>query len=334
MPEEPFTGQVQHAVQEHNQQLLEVALQTLEAFAAQLGPMGLPATDQQTVVFVAWETTRCGQAPENFSLHAWPYAVAEIGAKAVEAAIEASAYMKSSWLGTRPPPTLAEEGWFCESVDTCARAAANVGLDSQRCDELRSLGMCLLDSIRHILGVQTTALGEASETNSCSEDHSNGHQSGTTVSMTRANTDCVPAQVRVPWAPVPQPNHSGPQVSSHIDISLVVRSQSSREVLGSTNRTIDSSNHRSHSQLLLWDPENNRKLGPHTAGEVMKLLEEQKVSTETVVYGLGVDTGAQSAVDGGLKLLDQFGVLGALDREDRRHKVCANHEKIGNKASS
>jgi len=351
MPERLLTGQVQHAVQEHDQLLLDAALQALEDFAAQLGPIGLPVTEQPTVVFLAWETARCGEAPGNVSLDVWSCAVAEIGTVAVEAAVEAAAYANgtrtnrgpSTSSNKRGPPALSEWGCLCDRVDTCARAAANVGLDQHRCDELRHLGMLLLEPARHFLSRHATREGEASETNSCSEGHSDGYQSGSTASVFRASADSqtpgvrMPANVQVPSAPVPsvpvsQRNESRADVSSHTKTSLpFATAQSSKETRGS-NKIKDGSKDSVGSQLLLRDPKLNRTLGLHTAGEVMKLLSEQKLSPDTVVYGLGVGTGALSTANDGLNLLEHIHLVGALDREDRRHKVRTSHERTGSHA--
>merc|ERR1712113_976839 len=120
--------------------------------------------------------------------------------------------------------------------------------------------MRLLEPTRHMLSVQTAAEVVASETTSCSEDHSDGHESRRTTFVTRGSADsqksrgCMPAQAQVPSAPVSQPCCGSAQVSSHADVSPVVRAQSSKEAKCSTNSINDSSKHSSYSQLLLWDP--------------------------------------------------------------------------------
>lgn len=323
MSEKPSTGQVQHAVQEHNQQLLDAALKALEEFASQLGPIGLPSTDQRDVVFLAWETARCGEEPEDFKLDVWPWAVAKIGVVAVEAAIEASAYKNGvctgNWLASSnnkqgARPALSTWGSFSERIDLIARAFAHLGLDSQRCDKLRDLGTLLLKPTE----------GEATEGNSCSEDYSDGRQSGGIISVTRASADSgqsndrKPAQMRVPSAHV-QPNQSirSALVSGHADVPHAVKAKSSTEAWGSTNSINDSTKHSICSQLRLLDPKTRNTLGTYTAGEVMELVEKKKVSQDTIVYGLAVDT-----ANSGLNLFDNIAQVGKLQKRQAAQGAC------------
>ncbi|CAL1164249.1 unnamed protein product [Cladocopium goreaui] len=136
--------------------LTEAALGALEAFAALLVKSDLGLPQRRSILRIAWDTAREGDAllqheDPMASLTASEIALAELGAVCLSAAVEAQLALSGAALRaarSQVPQQVPPWEWIRWRVDACARAALTAGVDQEKCESLRNIAATLLEPYR------------------------------------------------------------------------------------------------------------------------------------------------------------------------------------------
>lgn len=136
--------------------LTEAALGALEAFAALLVKSDLGLPQRRSILRIAWDTARDGDAllqheDPMASLTGSEIALAELGAVCLAAALEAQLAQLGAPLKaarSQVPQQVPPWEWIRWRVDCCARAALTAGVDPEKCASLRNIAATLLEPYR------------------------------------------------------------------------------------------------------------------------------------------------------------------------------------------
>ncbi|CAE7947691.1 unnamed protein product, partial [Symbiodinium sp. KB8] len=138
----------------HRDEVVEAAIGALNDFAAMLLKSGISKQQHRSILAIAWETARSGDALLGLEEHAAAAltteetALCEIGSICIAGAIEAAVAGVPHFQTKSRSPGVRPWEWIRWRVDACARAASATGLDPNRCEALRNIGAALLEPCR------------------------------------------------------------------------------------------------------------------------------------------------------------------------------------------
>ncbi|CAE7373408.1 unnamed protein product [Symbiodinium sp. CCMP2456] len=169
----------------HRDEVVEAAIGALNEFAAMLLKSGISKQQHRSILAIAWETARSGDALLGLEEHAAAALTTEVhmstdfndlllkvkgeralrtwedafvlrppliswvgGSGYVIRAIEAAVAGVPHFQTKSRSPGVRPWEWIRWRVDACARAASATGLDPNKCEALRNIGAALLEPYR------------------------------------------------------------------------------------------------------------------------------------------------------------------------------------------